>query len=171
MEINRSDIMKQRLGKVLFFFINVLIPLAYGLLFYMLRRPGSIVTGIFTTFIPSYPLADIRSSYIFPLENHLADILWAYVLTIVLSYVLDIRRAAVTAVIFEISIEMIQLLPQIKATFDILDIVFEIIATAIAVIVILLYRRILRYEEQSNKDDQRISDPCSLCGNGDGEQQ
>ena len=71
MQINRSDIMKQRLGKVLFFFVNVLIPLAYGLLFYMLRRPGSIVTGIFTTFIPSFPLADIRSSFIFPLlKNH-----------------------------------------------------------------------------------------------------
>lgn len=169
-EIKREDVMKQKTIKVLFFTINVLVPLVYGLFFYLIRRPGSIVTEAVTKLFPTVSFSNIGSALYFPFENHLADVLWAYVLTIVLSYFLDVKPAAITAVVFEVAIEAIQLIPKLNATFDILDIFFEVLATLLAVAVILLYRRICKDEKQQIiEDGQRIPDPHNVCRNGDGE--
>ena len=169
-EIKREDVMKQKTWKVLFFIINVMVPLVYGFLFYLMRRPGSIVTEAVTKLFPTVSFSDIGAALYFPFENHLADVLWAYVLTIVLSYFLDVRPAAMTAVVFEAAIEALQLIPMLNATFDILDIFFEVLATMLAVAVILLYRRICKDEKQEViEDGQCIPGPHNVCRNGDGE--
>ena len=171
-EIKREDIMKSRSAKVLFFIINVLIPLAYGLGFYLTRRPGSIVTETIAKLFPKIAFSDIGNSLYFPFENHLADVLWAYVLTIVLAYFLDVKTAAVIAVAFEVVVETLQLLPRLNATFDPLDIVFEVLASLLAVTVIFLFRRMCKDEEkQVDKNDQCIPDPHNVCRHGNGEQQ
>ena len=81
---------------------------------------------------------------------YMSDILWAYALVFALyltvgSNAARVKTAFVIAVVFSAVIEVIQLSPVIPGTFDVIDILVETTAEAIAALIIKK-----QYEEASN---------------------
>ena len=81
---------------------------------------------------------------------YMSDILWAYALVFALylavgSNAARVKTAFVIAVVFSAVMEVIQLSPVIPGTFDVIDILVETTAEAIAALIIKK-----QYEEASN---------------------
>jgi len=81
---------------------------------------------------------------------YMSDILWAYALVFALysavgSNAARVKTAFVIAVVFSTVMEVIQLSPVIPGTFDVIDILVEATAEAIAALIIKK-----QYEEASN---------------------
>ena len=81
---------------------------------------------------------------------YMSDILWAYALVFALylavgSNAARVKTAFVIAVVFSTVMEVIQLSPVIPGTFDVIDILVETTAEAIAALIIKK-----QYEEASN---------------------
>lgn len=81
---------------------------------------------------------------------YMSDILWAYALVFALylavgSNAARVKTAFVIAVVFSTVMEVIQLSPVIPGTFDVIDILVEATAEAIAALIIKKH-----YEEASN---------------------
>lgn len=76
---------------------------------------------------------------------YLMDFLWAYAMMsfVLCSFGTD-RKIVIGIVLFEIMMEMIQVFPFVKGTFDVCDIGMEIAAD---ILVILLFRRRLKNEK------------------------
>ena len=139
--------MKVFFKKSVFVGINVVLPLVWGLGFYLVMRENSWITRNLTggTGVPSFLKENCR--FLFPFEGHLADFLWAYSLTFVLGIILEIKPAIILAVAVETILELIQLSPAIHMTFDVFDIVAEVLATVLASLIVILYRRRYSYEK------------------------
>ncbi len=87
--------------------LNIILPLVLGLLIYIVNRPGII-------------------------RNHLCDFLWAYSLANSLNYIgLDKRQTFIITLLTGVVFEVLQLLHLIRGTFDILDILAELLACII----------------------------------------
>ena len=139
--------MKVFFKKSVFVGINVVLPLVWGLAFYLVMRERSWITQTLTggSGVPS--LLKENANILFPFEGHLADFLWAYSLTFVLGMLLELKPAIIAAVLTEMILELIQLSPVIHMTFDVFDIVAEVLATIIASLIVYLYRRRYRHEK------------------------
>ena len=75
------------------------------------------------------------------IRYYLSDILWAYALVFALYFSIGnstarVKTAFVIAVVFSTVMEVIQLSPVIPGTFDMNDILVEVIAETIAVLII-----------------------------------
>ncbi len=71
------------------------------------------------------------------IRYYFLDMMWAYSLMFTLTYILsDSNTALIISVIFSITIELFQLSPLIKGTFDVYDILAEIITVIIAFFII-----------------------------------
>lgn len=113
--------------------INSIIPLFIGFVYYALFRNGSYIFSIVHRFadlpIPKVVIPEI-------INNHLCDCLWGYSLYMILYLVTsDKLRAMFFSVIFIILLEIVQIGMR-SMTFDILDILFELISIIIASILV-----------------------------------
>ena len=70
------------------------------------------------------------------MKNQLGDLLWAYAfeVTLVLSTG-NLRKALLYGIVISIAAELFQLLPIVYATFDILDIIAQVVGVILASIV------------------------------------
>jgi len=145
-----TDNLRSKVLEFLFAFCNVGVALTLGLLFYIENRTNTYVVQFLMNkniSIPDYLYIDI--TLILPFENHIADFLWAYALTMVMALFLDNKWALTISILFEILMETMQLIPALHQTFDIFDIVCEIAASLIAVLLITLWRKIRNEKEQN----------------------
>ncbi|MBQ8765453.1 MAG: hypothetical protein IJZ16_01490 [Clostridia bacterium] len=128
--------------KNLFLFFNVAIPLIFGLSIYLFCYKttyiNTIIENLVDISLPYFYYDNIFYSF---LTCWACDILWAYALTFALFFCLkDYKNGLFFSSLFSISlsfiIEFLQINGYINGTFDIWDIILEISAIFVAVIII-----------------------------------
>lgn len=133
-------------------FINVLIPLVIGFVFYLFFRPNSYVSLFARKLINITPVIvrpELNHHWLIMfLNNHMADFLWAYSFTFTIYLFLEIEQIKnhyLICISFVAIIELLQLVPFLPGIFDIIDIIIEIIAVVIAIHFIYPSRRTNEY--------------------------
>jgi hypothetical protein len=130
-----------------FWTFNIACPILMGFILYVLFRPDTHISKLVYTYIgieyTGIPIFNVFTSFI---KNFACDILWAYSLTFTVSLLLgqgkkQFKFSFVVCAFFEILMELLQMTQLIGGTFDILDILFEIMTTAIALLIIIKYRK------------------------------
>ena len=122
--------------------INIFIPLVFGLFIYLTKAERSYVSDLFSYFqIVFRPI-----NYPDIIKSYACDFLWAYSLLFVLFIVIGIYKknlklSIIISVLFAVMIESIQLFQTNMFTFDVIDIVVEIIAIALASLTIIIFER------------------------------
>ena len=139
-----------------FFAANVIIPLVIGAAVYYIMSPDVIfvrgVDGLLGLGV-HVGVHDNNFMLIKFIRNYFLDMLWAYALVFALQYIIGNKTAKshttlFVAFIFTAVIEMLQLTSLASGTFDVLDILVELIAEVIAVIIIILHNnRRMKYEK------------------------
>lgn len=130
-----------------FILLNVIAPVLIGAILYYLFFPEAVFVRLIDNLLgSSYHIpVNVDNILIKLIRFYLLDYLWAYALmsAVILIFKND-SRVFVIILIFEIFLELIQLLPSIRGTFDVCDIGIEILAS---ILVIKLSRRRFKNEE------------------------
>lgn len=130
-----------------FILLNVIAPVLIGAILYYLFFPEAVFVRLIDNLLgsPYHIPVNVDNILIKLIRFYLLDFLWAYALmsAVILIFKND-RRVFVIILIFEIVLELIQLLPSIRGTFDVCDIGIEILAS---IFVIKLSRRRFKNEE------------------------
>lgn len=130
-----------------FILLNVIAPVLIGAIIYYLFFPEAVFVRLIDNLLgSSYHIpVNVDNILIKLIRFYLLDFLWAYALmsAVILIFKND-SRVFVIILIFEIVLELIQLLPSIRGTFDVCDIGIEIFAS---IFVIKLSRRRFKNEE------------------------
>ena len=134
------------------FAINIIIPLICGLFIYLTKTERTFLSDFFSAFRSVLPV--IKYPYV--IRNFACDFLWAYSLFFCLRLTLgdslkgkhNLTVITVTGVV-AIILETIQLFKIIPGTFDPLDIVIELFAVTVALLITkIIERRFENYEEK-----------------------
>lgn len=131
---------------------NIIIPIIIGATIYYLTVPNVIFVRYIDDFFGicfHINYLSTKNVIIIFLRNYLMDMLWGYALVFSVFFVLgnnkaDIMKGFVIAFAFSVVMEILQLLPACKGTFDMFDIVFMFFAEVAAVFII---RRLTMKEE------------------------
>ena len=130
-----------------FILLNVIAPVLIGAILYYLFFPDAVFVRLIDNLLgSSYHIpVNVDNILIKLIRFYLLDFLCAYALmsTVILIFKND-SRVFVIILIFEIVLELIQLLPSIRGTFDVCDIGIEILAS---ILVIKLSGRRFKNEE------------------------
>ena len=130
-----------------FILLNVIAPVLIGAILYYLFFPEAVFVRLIDNLLgSSYHIpVNVDNILIKLIRFYLLDFLWAYALmsAVILIFKND-SRVFVIILIFEIVLELIQLLPSIRGTFGVCDIGIEILAS---IFVIKLSRRRFKNEE------------------------
>lgn len=126
---------------------NIFIPLLIGGVIYYIFAPNVIFVKTINPFLGiRHPFSIIAPhNYVWQfIRYYLLDMLWSYSLVISLFFMqsndcVSIGKVFLIACVFSLLLETLQLLSTSWGTFDWLDIVFEILAEGIAVIVLKNY--------------------------------
>ena len=127
---------------------NILLPLLAGASLYIISSPNVIFLKYLKLRIV------IASEFIKPniwfwpiLRNYIPDMLWGYSLVFAVYMIIDDNAASmrilIYVLVFSIFLELLQLLPTIPGTFDLLDILVEGASEMLAVIIIKKYEEAL----------------------------
>ncbi len=124
--------------KKVFFAANIVLPLLFGLIVYLTIKNG--------TYINSYLETNGKESdsvFLTFMSNWGCDALWSYSLTFAIYITLytlkkRLHTSVCVSVLLGIFMEILQCIRIIPGTFDVFDIVSEVIAAVIAVTVIKL---------------------------------
>ena len=127
-----------------FCILNIVLPLVIGTIVYVHVKPSAPISQLiyFLLHIET-PVLNIKPTGIHRfIQYYLCDILWSYSLTFALSLYLGKDRlllAYVIAASFSTMVEVLQLLPQVLGSFDIFDIIVQLIACTIGIHIITFY--------------------------------
>ncbi|MBQ4571706.1 MAG: hypothetical protein IJA80_00335 [Clostridia bacterium] len=128
--------------KNLFLYANIIIPLFIGLVIYLFCYRNTYINSIFENYLGlSLPYLYFDNIIYHFVTCWACDILWAYSLTFSLYFCFKpftkpLRVTSVLSILFAVSIEVLQAVQIINGTFDIWDIILEISAISLAVIII-----------------------------------
>lgn len=128
--------------KIAFYFLNIGIPLVIGLGIYLFCYRTTYINSVFTeVFGFSLPYIYFDNAFHRFITSWACDMLWAYSLTFALYLCFRVFKkpliiTSVTSSLFAIIIELLQINDVINGTFDILDIISELVAISLAVIMI-----------------------------------
>lgn len=126
---------------------NVLVPITIGSMIYIILSPDVYFVNILDKLMKINRAVVNNNFFIVFIRNYFLDMLWGYSLVFALAFIygkdINLRKIIIIAFSFSISIELLQLTPIIRGTFDIYDIVLELIAELCALIILrkLLNRR------------------------------
>lgn len=127
--------------------LNAIVPVLIGAIVYYLFFPKVVFVKIVDNLLGvSYHIpVGVDNVFIKFIRFYLLDFLWAYALTAIVILIFENdKRVFGLIFIFEIILELMQLHPFIRGTFDVCDIGGEILAS---ILVIKLSRRRLKNEE------------------------
>lgn len=135
-------------NKRVFMLSNILLPLLAGASLYIISSPNVIFLKYLKLRIV------IASEFINPdiwfwpiLRNYIPDMLWGYSLVFAVYMIIDNNAASmrmlIYVLVFSIFLELLQLLPTVPGTFDLLDILVEGASEMLAVIIIKKYEEAL----------------------------
>lgn len=128
--------------RTLFLFLNVCVPLLIGLgvylLFYTDTNINCFVNGVLGISVPHICFDGFGYRI---LTCWACDVLWAYSLVFALFACLRVYKrplvlCGIVASVFAVAIELLQRLSFVTGTFDVLDIVFEILAILFALVIV-----------------------------------
>ncbi len=139
--------------------LNIAFPLIIGMLIYCLASPDV----IFVKYIDSFFGFSIDAREILTgdavrfIRNYLPDMMWGYSLVFALFYSMGGTRDSLglllfITVLFSVIMESLQLLPVITGTFDLYDMVVEIIAEFAAIFIIKRRGQFLPNVEKRNRE-------------------
>lgn len=134
------------MGKRIIILMNVFMPILIGLIIYSLLCPDLVFIKMITNITGlKIRVTGLENTFI---RNYLPDLLWAYSLLFALLFINNngtagLKKIFLVSVIFSALVEFLQKLFIIRGTFDIGDIIVEIIGEVIAVLIIkkLYYRK------------------------------
>lgn len=130
-----------------FVILNVMAPLIVGAVIYYVFFEETIFVRLIDDIfgLGCHVSLNLENVFVRLIRFYLLDFLWAYAMMsfVLWSFGTD-RKIVIGIVLFEILMEMIQLFPFVKGTFDVCDIGMEIAAD---ILVILLFRRRLKNEK------------------------
>lgn len=124
--------------KRLYFILNVIVPLVIGATIYYLFYPDTLFVRFLDRIIgiSNHVPMIIDDFVLMIIRNYLLDILWAYSLMSLTLLLFGIdKNTIITVFIFEWIMESVQLLPFLPGTFDIFDILVEMLANIFACII------------------------------------
>ena len=133
--LDRMFFMKER--SVVFYIIHVLAPLAIGCLIYYVFCPDVYFVDVIDRIVGCGFHIKITTDYLFVklIRFYIFDVLWAYSLTFAVFGIagcMFYREILLTGIIgFEILMESLQTVPAIPGTFDIWDMVLEVVTSVI----------------------------------------
>lgn len=117
--------------------LNIFLPLTVGLCIYLLFYKGTYINSVLGISL------DLQAKTFLGiiLKSWVCDFLWAYSLANALYFCLfafekKILISAILSIVFATAFELFQLFGIVVGTFDILDIIFQIVAVLIAVTLI-----------------------------------
>ncbi|MGN0320491.1 MAG: hypothetical protein ACI4D1_06235 [Lachnospira sp.] len=125
-------------------FINIILPIMTGAVIYYIISPDVVFVQRIDAFIGTGMHAGeqaARNAVTVLIRNYLPDILWAYALTFSILFATGnnaahLRGIFLTAASFSTVMEILQLTPLVKGTFDVADIIVEVVAELVAVFII-----------------------------------
>ncbi len=127
--------------------INILIPIFLGAIIYYFISPEVMFVKIIDSGLGLKRYFGIWTSdnliFIF-IRNYFLDMLWAYALVISLFLIIGNEKECVFSVFliafsFSIILELLQIIPFVRGTFDLFDIAVEFLTEGFAVIIIKKY--------------------------------
>ncbi len=127
--------------------INVVIPLVVGAVIYYLYSPEVVfVKNINSVMGLNYQEAILEKNNIILqfIRNYYLDMLWAYALVMTLFFIMydntvKLYELLGIAFSFTVVLEILQVIPSVKGTFDFCDILVELLTEVIAVFIIKNY--------------------------------
>ena len=135
-------------NKRVFMLSNILLPLLAGASLYIISSPNVIFL--------KYPklriviASELMNPHIWfwpILRNFIPDMLWGYSLVFAVYMIIDNNAASmrmlIYVLVFSTFLELLQLLPTVPGTFDLLDMLVEGVAEILAVIIIKKYEEAL----------------------------
>ena len=133
---------------------NMIFPLMFGAIFYYLLSPDVIFVKRMDQFLGMgihIGNIDLNCAFIRLLRNYLPDMLWGYALVFALYKIIGnkeagVWKAFVTAFLFSTVMECLQLTTFVRGTFDVFDIVGELLSEVAAVFIIKNF-----FEEEKNE--------------------
>lgn len=135
----------------IFYFTNIITPLALGTILYCIFRPDVFYIRKLTIVFPFLKVMTVSASDDIPLvyfiRYYLMDILWAYsfmmgLCLLSLLGIITSRLALTLAVTLSVFFEFTQLIYITHMTFDVLDIILQIVAILIAFFLSKLYNMV-----------------------------
>lgn len=129
-----------------FYILNIVLPLVIGTIVYLYLKPSAHISQLIYFLLHiSPPALNIKPTGIHRfIQYYLCDILWSYSLTFALSLYFGKDRLLLTYAIaasFSTLVEVLQLLPQVLGSFDIFDIIVQLIACTISIHIITFHER------------------------------
>lgn len=129
-------------------YINISVSMIIGSLIYYLISPEVIFVEKISSMTGWKVNIGYENNVIKIIRSYVPDILWAYALMFSLVVITGNKTAGIwkmyiVAALFSTIIEMLQLTGMFKGTFDIVDIIVELMAEIIAVFIIKVH-----YEEE-----------------------
>ena len=127
-----------------FLLANMIVPILTGAVIYYVTSPDVIFVRQLDTILGMrVHMYDIsyHSTIVRFIRYYALDMLWGYALVFALYFILDNNTASlfkifVIAYVFSVIIEILQLISFVKGTFDVFDLVVELIAEIAAVFII-----------------------------------
>ena len=133
--------------KFVFYLLNIGVPLVLGLGIYLFCYKNTYINTAFTDIFGfSLPYIYYDNAFHRFITCWACDMLWAYSLTFALYLCFKVFEknliiTIVTSSLFAIAIELLQIKGVINGTFDILDIVSELVAITLAITMIKLIEK------------------------------
>ena len=132
------------MNRRLFYWVNIIAPLLFGAAVYLYWRPDTYLSRLVFHFLHiSHRTAAGRPVGIYRfIRYYLCDILWVYALVFSLAFYSgrhSLVMAYAAAAAFAVVTELLQLLPRAPGSFDILDIIVELIVCTITIFIIYSY--------------------------------
>lgn len=123
---------------VLFYLLNIAIPLLIGTYIYIRYSPSVIFVEYISKFI-EINNKELNSVTLF-LRNYICDFCWSYSLAFSISFIyyenLTILHSILIPIIIGIAIELLQLIGLINGTYDLFDIFVELLATLLCFMIL-----------------------------------
>jgi hypothetical protein len=155
--VDRGNCMNDKCSRI-FLLCNVIVPIVIGTIVYCLIAPDVYfvekLDSLFNICISSYHV-DTHIQYIKVIRNYLPDMVWGYSLMFALficsgNNAVDLFRVFIVVVVFSIAMESLQLMNMVIGTFDVFDIMVEVLSEGAAVFIIQ------KYYKRRNKNEEKI---------------
>ena len=135
-------------------YANISIPILAGSLLYYVTSPQVIFVQNIDRLLGVSLHVGTENTFVVNLRSYMPDMLWAYALVFSLMLVTGNKTAYVTGCV--------------KGTFDVMDIIVEIIAELMAVFIIKRHDMRRKSYEKNQEVHRGTAVSDSICCNGDG---
>ena len=153
--------------KKIFIYANISLPILAGSLLYYVTSPQVIFVQNIDRLLGVSLHVGTENTFVVNLRSYMPDMLWAYALVFSLMLVTGNKTAYVWKM-FSTIMEVLQVTGCVKETFDVMDIIVEIIAELMAVFIIKRHDMRRKSYEKNQEVHRGTAVSDSICCNGDG---